>query len=53
LFLFYPYTNTHAALRLAWVESFSKFAEFGGWPFAPFSFKQQLEDSEELKEYLG
>ncbi|KAL1903391.1 H(+)-transporting V0 sector ATPase subunit a [Sporothrix stenoceras] len=41
------------SLRLAWVESFSKFAEFGGWPFAPFSFKQQLEDSEELKEYLG
>ncbi|KIH91426.1 V-type H+-transporting ATPase subunit I [Sporothrix brasiliensis 5110] len=41
------------SLRLAWVESFSKFAEFGGWPFAPFSFKQQLEESEELKEYLG
>ncbi|KAK4122840.1 V0/A0 complex, 116-kDa subunit of ATPase [Parathielavia appendiculata] len=41
------------SLRLAWVESFSKFAEFGGWPFAPFSFKQLLEESEELKEYLG
>ncbi|TPX10552.1 uncharacterized protein E0L32_008438 [Thyridium curvatum] len=41
------------SLRLAWVESFSKFAEFGGWPFAPFSFTTQLEESEELKEYLG
>ncbi|KAH6851228.1 vacuolar ATP synthase 98 kDa subunit [Chaetomium sp. MPI-CAGE-AT-0009] len=41
------------SLRLAWVESFSKFAEFGGWPFAPFSFKQLLEESEELKEYMG
>lgn len=41
------------SLRLAWVESFSKFAEFSGWPFQPFSFKQQLEESEELKEYLG
>lgn len=41
------------SLRLAWVESFSKFAEFGGWPFTPFSFKQQLEESEELKEYIG
>lgn len=41
------------SLRLAWVESFSKFAEFNGWPFAPFSFKIQLEESEELKEYLG
>lgn len=41
------------SLRLAWVESFSKFAEFNGWPFAPFSFKTMLEESEELKEYLG
>jgi V-type H+-transporting ATPase subunit a len=41
------------SLRLAWVESFSKFAEFGGWPFAPFSFKQLLEESDELKEFLG
>ncbi|EFX04471.1 vacuolar ATPase [Grosmannia clavigera kw1407] len=41
------------SLRLAWVESFSKFAEFGGWPFQPFSFKQQMEESEDLKEYLG
>ncbi|KAJ4306702.1 H(+)-transporting V0 sector ATPase subunit a [Collariella sp. IMI 366227] len=41
------------SLRLAWVESFSKFAEFGGWPFAPFSFQQLLEESEELKEYQG
>jgi len=41
------------ALRLAWVESFSKFAEFAGWPFAPFSFRQLLEESEELKEYTG
>ncbi|KHN97352.1 vacuolar ATP synthase 98 kDa subunit [Metarhizium album ARSEF 1941] len=41
------------SLRLAWVESFSKFAEFGGWPFAPFSFNTVLEDSEELKEFLG
>lgn len=41
------------SLRLAWVESFSKFAEFGGWPFTPFSFKTQLEESEELKDYLG
>ncbi|KAK0634930.1 vacuolar ATP synthase 98 kDa subunit [Bombardia bombarda] len=41
------------SLRLAWVESFSKFAEFGGWAFAPFSFKQMIEESEELKEYTG
>lgn len=41
------------SLRLAWVESFSKFAEFNGWPFTPFSFKIMLEESEELKEYLG
>lgn len=41
------------SLRLAWVESFSKFAEFNGWPFTPFSFKIQLEESDELKEYLG
>ncbi|KAK4167416.1 V-type ATPase, V0 complex, 116kDa subunit family [Cladorrhinum sp. PSN259] len=41
------------SLRLAWVESFSKFAEFGGWPFAPFSFSTMLEESEELAEYLG
>ncbi|CAP71048.1 uncharacterized protein PODANS_6_4180 [Podospora anserina S mat+] len=41
------------SLRLAWVESFSKFAEFGGWPFAPFSFGTLLEENEELKEYLG
>ncbi|KAH6688579.1 vacuolar ATP synthase 98 kDa subunit [Plectosphaerella plurivora] len=41
------------SLRLAWVESFSKFAEFGGWPFAPFSFDITLEESEELKEYLS
>ncbi|PHH78073.1 hypothetical protein CDD80_7423 [Ophiocordyceps camponoti-rufipedis] len=41
------------SLRLAWVESFSKFAEFAGWPFAPFSFATLMEESEELKEYLG
>ncbi|KAK1765532.1 H(+)-transporting V0 sector ATPase subunit A [Phialemonium atrogriseum] len=41
------------SLRLAWVESFSKFAEFGGWPFAPFSFNQILEESDELSEYMG
>jgi V-type H+-transporting ATPase subunit a len=41
------------SLRLAWVESFSKFAHFEGWPFAPFSFKTMLEESEELSEYLG
>jgi len=41
------------SLRLAWVESFSKFAEFGGWAFAPFSFQQLLEESEELREYMG
>ena len=41
------------SLRLAWVESFSKFAEFAGWPFQPFSFDIMLEESEELKEYLG
>ncbi|KAF0318698.1 vacuolar ATP synthase 98 kda subunit [Colletotrichum asianum] len=41
------------SLRLAWVESFSKFAEFAGWPFAPFSFNTLLEETEELKEYLG
>ncbi|KAK4149784.1 vacuolar ATP synthase [Chaetomidium leptoderma] len=41
------------SLRLAWVESFSKFAEFGGWPFTPFSFGQLLEESEELQEYMG
>ncbi|KAK0705059.1 vacuolar ATP synthase 98 kDa subunit [Lasiosphaeris hirsuta] len=41
------------SLRLAWVESFSKFAEFGGWPFAPFSFSSMIEESEELKDYLG
>ncbi|KAH7153619.1 vacuolar ATP synthase 98 kDa subunit [Dactylonectria macrodidyma] len=40
------------SLRLAWVESFSKFAEFSGWPFAPFSFTATLEESEELKGYL-
>ncbi|OAQ69151.1 vacuolar ATP synthase [Pochonia chlamydosporia 170] len=41
------------SLRLAWVESFSKFAEFAGWPFAPFSFTTLLEEAEELKEFLG
>ncbi|KAH8892038.1 V0/A0 complex, 116-kDa subunit of ATPase [Thozetella sp. PMI_491] len=41
------------SLRLAWVESFSKFAEFGGWAFTPFSFEQMLEESEELQEYVG
>ncbi|KAG6304023.1 H(+)-transporting V0 sector ATPase subunit a [Claviceps aff. purpurea] len=41
------------SLRLAWVESFSKFAEFAGWPFAPFSFNVLFEESEELKEFLG
>ncbi|PNY24128.1 V-type proton ATPase subunit a [Tolypocladium capitatum] len=41
------------SLRLAWVESFSKFAEFAGWPFAPFSFGTLLEESEDLKDYLG
>ncbi|KAK7229609.1 hypothetical protein V2G26_001779 [Clonostachys chloroleuca] len=41
------------SLRLAWVESFSKFAEFAGWPFTPFSFNTLLEESEELKDYLG
>lgn len=40
------------SLRLAWVESFSKFAEFSGWPFQPFSFDTTLEESEELKQYL-
>jgi len=45
--------NQLHSLRLAWVESFSKFAEFGGWPFAPFSFKQMIEESEELRDYLG
>ncbi|KAM7183918.1 V-type proton ATPase subunit A [Rhypophila sp. PSN 637] len=41
------------SLRLAWVESFSKFAEFAGWPFVPFSFKSMLEESEDLKEYTS
>ncbi|KAF7559112.1 hypothetical protein G7046_g5048 [Stylonectria norvegica] len=41
------------SLRLAWVESFSKFAEFAGWPFTPFSFAALLEESDDLKEYLG
>ncbi|EGX93409.1 vacuolar ATP synthase 98 kDa subunit [Cordyceps militaris CM01] len=41
------------SLRLAWVESFSKFAEFAGWPFVPFSFAALLDESEELKVYLG
>ncbi|KFA66135.1 hypothetical protein S40285_03393 [Stachybotrys chlorohalonatus IBT 40285] len=41
------------SLRLAWVESFSKFAEFAGWPFSPFSFDILLEETEELKDYLG
>ncbi|KAK5998100.1 V-type proton ATPase subunit a [Cladobotryum mycophilum] len=40
------------SLRLAWVESFSKFAEFAGWPFQPFSFNTLLEESDELKSYL-
>ncbi|KAL2759388.1 hypothetical protein ACRALDRAFT_1047240 [Sodiomyces alcalophilus JCM 7366] len=40
------------SLRLSWVESFSKFAQFGGWPFTPFSFPSLLEESEELKEFL-
>jgi V-type H+-transporting ATPase subunit a len=41
------------SLRLAWVESFSKFAEFNGWLFVPFSFKIMLEESEDLREYIG
>jgi V-type H+-transporting ATPase subunit a len=41
------------SLRLAWVESFSKFAQFEGWPFQPFSFDTFLEESEDLKEYLA
>ncbi|KOS20643.1 V-type proton ATPase subunit a [Escovopsis weberi] len=40
------------SLRLAWVESFSKFAEFSGWPFQPFSFGTLLEESDELKTYI-
>jgi len=42
-------TRSRAALRLAWVESFSKFAEFKGWAFAPFSFQQLLEESDLVK----
>lgn len=41
------------SLRLAWVESFSKFAEFAGWAFEPFSFPTLLAESEDLKDYLG
>lgn len=35
------------------MESFSKFAEFGGWPFAPFSFKTLLEEADDLKDFIG
>jgi V-type H+-transporting ATPase subunit a len=41
------------SLRLAWVESFSKFAEFNGWPFVPFSLNLIVEETEGLKEYLA
>jgi V-type H+-transporting ATPase subunit a len=41
------------SLRLAWVESFSKFAEFGGWAFAPFSFQTLLEEADDLKDFIG
>lgn len=41
------------SLRLLWVESMSKYAEFGGWPFTPFSLKLLVEESDELAEFRG
>ncbi|SPO05678.1 probable vacuolar ATP synthase 98 kDa subunit [Cephalotrichum gorgonifer] len=41
------------SLRLAWVESFSKFAEFAGWAFVPFSFTTLLEEADDLKDFIG
>ncbi|KAI0484472.1 V0/A0 complex, 116-kDa subunit of ATPase [Xylariaceae sp. FL0804] len=41
------------SLRLQWVEAQSKYAEFGGHMFMPFSFTSMLEEEEGLAEYRG
>ena len=41
------------SLRLQWVEAQSKYAEFAGHMFAPFSFVALLEEDEGLAEFRG
>ncbi|KAI1269975.1 V-type ATPase, V0 complex, 116kDa subunit family [Xylariaceae sp. FL1019] len=41
------------SLRLQWVEAQSKYAEFAGHMFTPFSFVTMLEEDEGLAEYRG
>ncbi|KAI5858300.1 V0/A0 complex, 116-kDa subunit of ATPase, partial [Durotheca rogersii] len=41
------------SLRLQWVEAQSKYAEFGGHMFTPFSFPTLLEEDDGLADYRG
>lgn len=41
------------SLRLQWVEAQSKYAEFAGHMFTPFSFPALLEEDEGLAEFKG
>ncbi|KAI0843704.1 V0/A0 complex, 116-kDa subunit of ATPase [Hypoxylon sp. FL0890] len=41
------------SLRLQWVEAQSKYAEFAGYMFTPFSFTTLLEEDEGLAEFRG
>ncbi|KAI1471959.1 V0/A0 complex, 116-kDa subunit of ATPase [Daldinia caldariorum] len=41
------------SLRLQWVEAQSKYAEFAGYMFTPFSFKTLLEEDDSLAEFRG
>ncbi|KAI0205455.1 V-type ATPase, V0 complex, 116kDa subunit family [Astrocystis sublimbata] len=41
------------SLRLQWVEAQSKYAEFAGHMFTPFSFITMLEEDDALAEFVG
>ncbi|KAJ2971254.1 hypothetical protein NUW58_g9469 [Xylaria curta] len=41
------------SLRLQWVEAQSKYAEFAGHMFTPFSFITMLEEDDGLAEFTG